>query len=877
MKVSVLSCIVLAMAVNFLTAENTQNNIDKNSPLNSLEGEFLLDTSYASVPGYGEQRDPVVASDGSNFLIVWTDYRNGTPAIYGTLMDSSGNSLDGGFPIATRGETQCAPDVAFDGINYLVVWQGYSYCSYINGARVTVSGQVLDTAGLVINASPGNHCPKVAFDGTNFCVVWDKSSSQIFGARVTTGGVVLDPAGFFVAGGCVRDLVWANTNYLIVFHKYRYPTQCDAVYGIKLDAGGVVLDSAFRISSLSQAAYQPAAAFDGTNCLVAWRTYQQAPSSVRIMASRIAPNGTVLDTAGIYLSSDTAGFPAVAFDGTNYLVVWADRNSGLDNFDIRAVRVSTAGQVLEPAGITVSGADSIQARPALAFGGDRCLIAWQDTRQKANFRYDIYAARVLASGFVQDPQGIAVRKSIPARQTNSTIAFDGTNYLVVWLDARNVSFPQLDCDIYGIRVDDNGNVIDNQALPITLGRHDIRFPSICYGTSKYLLTWAASRAGYFSEDIFGAMITPDGTVTDSFIISDSLNNHSVTKSSVAFGDTVFLVVWEQWGGIMASRVSQSGRVIDPGGFIVDTNQDHYTVPTLNYGNSNFMIIWKGANALLARRIAVDGSMPDSMPIVIDSIECFANSYSLAFDGINYLVVWSDWVGGTNYDIFGRRISQSGVVLDTNRIIISDLPITENSPEVEYDGANYVIVWEGSPDSVSCDLYGAKVSPQGQVVSWFPVVTLPMDQYEPALARGTGDRMLLAYTGWISYINSHPAGTERIWGKMYPFTGLQETSAVGNVGLDFLTARPNPFRTRIEFQLNPGKAQSTTRLGGAERIELTIYDVSGRLIRSFAICPMLSALCWDGTDQSGRKVAAGIYFVHLTAPDRESVQKIILLK
>lgn len=190
--------ITLILANGVFAINNISNQPKLNPVAATLQDEFLLDTSIASIPGYGEQRDPAVASDGSNFLVVWTDYRNGTPAIYGTLMDSSGNSLDGGFPIATRGETQCAPDVAFDGMNYLVVWQGYSHCTFINGARVTTSGQVLDTAGLVINANPGNHCPKVAFDGTNFCVVWTKSSSQIFGARVTTGGVVLDPAGFFV-------------------------------------------------------------------------------------------------------------------------------------------------------------------------------------------------------------------------------------------------------------------------------------------------------------------------------------------------------------------------------------------------------------------------------------------------------------------------------------------------------------------------------------------------------------------------------------------------------------------------------------------------------------------------------------------------------
>lgn len=60
--------------------------------------------------------------------------------------------------------------VAFDGSNYLVVWEDHrSSGSDIYGARVTPAGTVLDPGGIAISAGSGDQInPAAAFDGTNF-------------------------------------------------------------------------------------------------------------------------------------------------------------------------------------------------------------------------------------------------------------------------------------------------------------------------------------------------------------------------------------------------------------------------------------------------------------------------------------------------------------------------------------------------------------------------------------------------------------------------------------------------------------------------------------------------------------------------------------
>lgn len=53
--------------------------------------------------------------------------------------------------------------------------------------------------------------------------------------------------------------------------------------------------------------------------------------------------------------------------------------------------------------------------------------------------------------------------------------------------------------------------------------------------------------------------------------------------------------------------------------------------------------------------------------------------------------------------------------------------------------------------------------------------------------------------------------------------------------------------------------------------LRIYDVSGRLIKECVLFPTIS---WDGTDLTGCKVPAGVYFYHLEIDKQQVVGKIV---
>jgi hypothetical protein len=85
------------------------------------------------------------------------------------------------------------------------------------------------------------------------------------------------------------------------------------------------------------------------------------------------------------------------------------------------------------------------------------------------------------------------------------------------------------------------------------------------------------------------------------------------------------------------------------------------------------------------------------------------------------------------------------------------------------------------------------------------------------------------------------------------------------------ASPNPFSDRT--LVNYG-------LGRTGRVQLSVYDASGKLVRTLlssqsAVRTSQSAVLWDGRDQTGHKLANGIYILRLEA-DRTVTQQILML-
>jgi hypothetical protein len=142
-----------------------------------IGAEFGMDLPILG-PAFGFQWFPAVASNGSDYLVVWQSMRsNDTGAIYGTRLRSDGTVADpDGIAIGLKGRGNTMPAVSSDGSNYLVVWEeARTGASDIYGAWVSSDGLVLDAFEIRIHQSVSNKVhPAVAFNGDNYLVVWEK-------------------------------------------------------------------------------------------------------------------------------------------------------------------------------------------------------------------------------------------------------------------------------------------------------------------------------------------------------------------------------------------------------------------------------------------------------------------------------------------------------------------------------------------------------------------------------------------------------------------------------------------------------------------------------------------------------------------------------
>jgi hypothetical protein len=117
-------------------------------------------------------------------------------------------------------------------------------------------------------------------------------------------------------------------------------------------------------------------------------------------------------------------------------------------------------------------------------------------------------------------------------------------------------------------------------------------------------------------------------------------------------------------------------------------------------------------------------------------------------------------------------------------------------------------------------------------------------------------------------------------RLFAVNGLGEELMLGETSFRpaaALQAWPLPYRggnLSITFATHGGAG------GGAAPATVALYDVTGRLVRTIARGEYgvgYQAVGWDGRDERGRPVAAGVYFLRTTSAGESRVLKVVIAR
>lgn len=300
--------------------------------------------------------------------------------------------------------------------------------------------------------------------------------------------------------------------------------------------------------------------------------------SVESTSGEVAASITTPGLLGGEIAITTTGkMPAVASNGTTFLVVWDD------GADVRGTRVSGDGNVLDMP-FVISNAAGEPIDPQVASNGTDYMVVWADPR---NGDDDIYAARVSAAGVVEDASGIALHTGAGVQDV-PRIASNGTDYLVVWESTVGDHF-----DIYANRIvggaaaDGNGFVVMETAFG--------ELPAVGSVGTDYLVSWTEYR-DHVQADLFGQRVTAAGALTGGNITIDGAVGYQ-GHSTITTNGASYLVAWDDTRAVAdydmyAAHVGTDGTVAEPSGIAISTHTAHQWLPAVASNGTDYFLAWE---------------------------------------------------------------------------------------------------------------------------------------------------------------------------------------------------------------------------------------------------------------------------------------------
>jgi hypothetical protein len=260
--------------------------------------------------------------------------------------------------------------------------------------------------------------------------------------------------------------------------------------------------------------------------------------------------------------------------------------------------------------------------------------------------------------------------------------------------------------------------------------------------------------------------------------------------------------------------------------------------------------------------------------------------NVSWNGAEPADLWFTVDGGRSYELLQRGVG--GSESNTYQARVPHAPtkfarvyVTPSNPLVRgQDESDSLFTIQTSVSLLALLAAPAPDRAPGALVTW-RTDPGPEDLagYRLERSSGSGEWATVApLTRETSYTDPSAGPASRY--RLFAVNGLGEELMLGETSFRpaaALQAWPLPYRggnLSITFATHGGAG------GGAAPATVALYDVTGRLVRTIARGEYgvgYQAVGWDGRDERGRPVAAGVYFLRTTSAGESRVLKVVIAR
>ncbi len=340
---------------------------------------------------------------------------------------------------------------------------------------------------------------------------------------------------------------------------------------------------------------------NGINFFVVWDAYSLGGVQGRIVDA--LGNPTSHDKL-VYIG-DYAQRADIASDGTNYMVT-VSTSTTAESWEIKAKMLDTEGNVVGSAISVNQSVPSIQWNSKIASNGLSYLIVWE--HKVADNNYDIYGRLYDLTGSpITDEFCINIHQEMD--QLDVAVESDGTDYFVAWDSEYD------DGSVWGKwngvrgRVVSSSGVLASTETIFSTGSQ--RDPELAFDGTNFLVSWV----DWSQNGVFGRFFSTSGSLYPTFKI-DTDANYNQYNPSIAFNGVNYCVIWSRYDVLVPSGIDPNIYAqmftTDTAGvklgseFMVPfiTVEKQYT-PSIASLGSNFLTAWENNEEIAVRYLASD--------------------------------------------------------------------------------------------------------------------------------------------------------------------------------------------------------------------------------------------------------------------------------